>query len=291
MLRALQPSMRSAILLLSVLAAAGCRDRSAMVEGVLLEPGDATWVWAAGGAERQRVDDGAFALDGIRGDTLDLRFATDDEEVGWMRIVGLPAGGRIALDGIWFDDDRAFPTSVDLGRGGVVSINGLRMSPPGQLRGSVELPATLLALDRSAGVLLARPDDESLADVRVVLPPGVSIRGEDGEPVPLSRMDFGDPFTVRGSVEGGYLIATEVVTPRSLSGGADPGSSGSASDADRTSPSLVAPPPSQTPSRPADRPSVRDRDEDDDDDSVRPRDGRGPDGRGPPGQRRRGRNR
>jgi hypothetical protein len=289
MLHALQQRMRSAILLLSILAVAGCRDRSATVEGVLLDPGDATWVWAAGGAERQRIDDGAFSLGEVRGDTLDLRFATDDEEVGWMRIVGLTPGERIALDGIWFDDGRAFPTSVELGRGGVVAINAIRMSSSGQLNGAVELSATVLALDRSAEVLLARPEDERLPDVRVILPPGVSVRGEDGEPVTLEGLDFADPVTVRGSMEGAYLVATEVVRPRSLSGAAGSRSSGSAVDPEPVSPVRAPPPPPPPP--PADRPAVRDRDDGDDDDDVRPRNGRGPDGRGPPGQRRRGRDR
>jgi hypothetical protein len=232
--RALRTGMRTAALLLVSVLLAACGRGGAVVEGTLLNPDDAAYVWADGQAERGSVEAAAFRLDGVRGDTVDLRFATADDVVGWMRIIGLPGRARLTLEGIWFEEGRAFPSAIGLEDDRVLTVNGLRMAPAGRLPPTIETDATLLALSRDGEALLVRPAEDRLPDLRVVIGPGTAVRTEDGDPISLERLEFGDSLRVGGVSEAGFVLAAEITLPRRLASGA-----GSASTS-RVSPSPSA---------------------------------------------------
>jgi hypothetical protein len=197
----------------------GCRGGSATIDGTLLDADDAGYVWIEGTPDRVPVEGLAFRVQGIRGDTIDLRFATEADDAGTMRILGLGRGGTLTLHAIWFRDDRAFPTAVDLDGPRSVTINGLRMASPNRLPAAIDVQGTLLALAGDGESLMVRPAEESLPDLRVVIAPGSTVRSVDGEPASLERLSFGDTLEVRGGTEGGYVIATEIVLPRRVAAG------------------------------------------------------------------------
>jgi hypothetical protein len=206
--------MKALPVTLLVALLAGCGGGTGSIEGTLLDPGDATHVLLDGQPERLSLDGNAFRVEEVRGDTLDLRFANDEREVGWMRIVGFPSGGRLDLEGVWFESSRAFPTSVRLSGAPVVQINGLRMGSAERLPDPLSLEVTVLAIARDRESLIARPLDEDLPDLRVVIVPGTAVRTVDGDPATLRGLSFGDTVRVDGRAEGGYVIAVGIVRGR-----------------------------------------------------------------------------
>jgi hypothetical protein len=234
--------MRAIVLLLSAMVAAGCRDGTAAIEGGLRDPDAATIVWVDGADQRAAIAGASFRLEAVRKDTLELRFASDSDDVGTMRLLGLGSGARLTLHGIWFDDGVAFPSSIELSGTRLVNINGIRMASPERVTGRVEIAGELLA-NGGGEALILRPLDDGLPDLRVVVPREATVRGEDGEPISLNRLQFGDSLTVRGMAEDGYLHASEVIVPRRIvSGTRTPAASPEAAAVE-----VVAPQPSPSP--------------------------------------------
>lgn len=207
--------------ILSVLMLAGLLGscgQSSVIEGTLLDADDAGAVWVEGESERATVESLAFRLEGVSGDTIDLLFGDDEDSSRRMRLIGLPGGSQLTLHGVWFEDELAFPTSIDLEGGRTLHVNGLRM---GGLPAEVDARGWILAASRDGENLIVRPDDEGLPDLRVVVGPGTTVRSEDGEPASAERLSPRDSVAVRGSTDSGYLLATELQVPRSVAAGAE----------------------------------------------------------------------
>lgn len=206
------PSCCAALLLL-----AACGDASPALSGTLLPNTRATAVWVVGGPEQAPIEGDSFRIAGLAGDTLDLRFARDGEEVASMVLVG-GAGEEVRLEGIWFRDGRAFPTRLG-GEAPALQINGIRYVGVDAMPETVDAKGVVLAIDGAAEAMLLRPADAGLPDLRVVVTPGTRVRSPDGEPAELEEVQYQDTLRVSGQSLGAYLVATEIVVPRRLAGG------------------------------------------------------------------------
>ena len=108
------------ILPIILLSLAGCGGGTLTIEGTLADSTEATEVWALGRPERVPVVNGAFRLEKVEGDTLELRFTTGDDAHAIMVLHDLPDGGSVRVDGIWFADEAAFPGRVSGARNPLV---------------------------------------------------------------------------------------------------------------------------------------------------------------------------
>lgn len=196
----------------AALLLAGC-GRSTAVSGTLADGEDADSVWDFAGDERAVVEADSFSISGLRGEVIDLRFIDGDDLIR-MEIRGA-AGEDVDLQGIWFDDGVAYPSSVRVGGGGMVTVNGIRMMDRDRLPGEIHSEGTVLATSGSGDAMLVRPTETSLPDLRVVLTPATSVASPDGDPVKAKTVEVGDTVRVRGRTENGYLVAAELVLPRS----------------------------------------------------------------------------
>lgn len=195
----------------AALLVSGC-GRSTTVSGTLAEGEDADSVWDFAGDERAEVDADSFSISGMRGEVIDLRFI-DGDDLARMEIRGA-AGEEVHLQDVWFDEGVAYPSSVRLGGGGTVTVNGIRMMDRDRLPGEIDAEGTVLALSGSGDAMLVRPADSSLPDLRVVVTPATSVASPDGDPVDAKTAEEGDTVRVRGRTENGYLVAAEIVLPR-----------------------------------------------------------------------------
>lgn len=201
-------------LLLPVMLSA-CGEEPSVISGTFLDTSITGQVWIDEEVDRFDIAGGAFTLEGERRDTLDLQFATADGETGWMRILDLPGGAELTLDGIWLEGGRAFATDATAGEGQVVNVNGFRMgSLAGVGDGSI-VEGTLLAIGDDGESLFVRPNDANLPDLRVAVGQGTVVQGPNDTPSSLERLEFGDSISVAGEVEGRYLMAAEVTLPQS----------------------------------------------------------------------------
>jgi hypothetical protein len=213
MLPALRRSMLRIIpVLLLVLAA--CGGGSLTVEGTLADSTAATEVWAVGRPERVPLANGAFRLERVEGDTLELRFTTGGGSQASMLLHDLPDGGTLRIDGIWFADEVAFPDGVDGGAGGPVVVNGLRMAGSDAIPENANLAGTVLAVADDGDALVLRPADHSLPDVNVLITPAAVVRTIDGDLVDPAQLQFGDSLRVSGIGQGGYVMAAEILVSR-----------------------------------------------------------------------------
>lgn len=230
---AFTPCMRDPRLLLPILMMSACGSDPAVVAGDLADGAEATHVWVLGQPERSALSADSFHLDGFEEGTLDLRFASEDEEVARMEIQGVEAGQQLRLRDVWFDDGVAHPSAVELTGEGPVTVNGLRLGGE-PIAGPIDAASTVLVVSRSGDALILRPVDEGTPDLKVVVTPGTQVRTPDGDPAAADELEFGDTVRVIGQGEAGYVIATELVLPRSRAGGASRGEGGAAAQlADR----------------------------------------------------------
>jgi hypothetical protein len=211
MLPAQLPGMRRFLPVMLVCLAA-CGGGSLTIEGTLADSTQATEVWALGRPERIPVVNGAFRLEKVEGDTVELRFTAGDEGEARMVLHALPDGGTVRLDGIWFDEEVAFPARV-AGRAPVF-VNGLRMAGPEAVPENVNLPGSVLAVSEDGDALVVRPDDASLPDLKVLVTPASVVRTIDGDLVEPDRLGFGDSLRVSGIGQGGHVIAAEIMVSR-----------------------------------------------------------------------------
>lgn len=203
----------TAACLAASLAAAGCGGGSIEISGDLAEGEHADSVLHFGGAARVAVAGDSFRIHGLDGEVVDLRFVDDDGLHARMEIRDAP-GGPIHLRGIWMDRGAAYPSGVRMEGGGTVTINGVRMADPEGMPGEIEAAGVVLAASGSGDAMLVRPDADHLPDLRVVVTPATSVTSPDGDPVEVDRVEQGDSVTVRGPIQDGYLVASEVVLPR-----------------------------------------------------------------------------
>jgi len=146
----------------------------------------------------------------------DLRLGDGGSESGRLVVRDLPRGARLTLHDLHLDgpDGLALPDSVALDGARVVTINGIRMAPPGAVRGRVAHDAVVLAISAAADAILVRPAGERLPDLRVVATPATETITPDGDPGLLEALEPGDSLRVEGMVERGYLVAERIVVPR-----------------------------------------------------------------------------
>lgn len=195
------------------LASAGCGGGSIEISGDLAEGEHADSVLHFGGAARVAVAGDSFRIQGLDGEVVDLRFVNDDGLHARMEIRDAP-GGPIHLRGIWMGRGAAYPSGVRIEGGGTITINGVRMADPEGMPGELEAAGVVLAASGSGDAMLVRPDADHLPDLRVVVTPATSVTSPDGDPVEVDRVEQGDSVTVRGPIQNGYLVASEVVLPR-----------------------------------------------------------------------------
>lgn len=230
--------MRHGYFLLLLALATGCA-RGASVAGSFDPDDDAAaqvrHVWAVGRDGQAPVQENRFTLGRLPAGSADLRFAGVDGELARLRLDGLPRGARVELRGVWIDrrSGLAFPAEVGLRGAGVVVVNGLRLAPPGRVRGPVREAATVLAVSDDAEALLVRPRDERLPDLRVVLTPATQTRTPDGDPARADRLAAGDSVRVEGRAAEGYVIASRLVVPGHLAHSSPPSPTGGATPAAR----------------------------------------------------------
>jgi hypothetical protein len=198
-----------AVFLLVVLC--GCESETTVIEGTLLDPEAATHVQVGDVGELAVVEAGTFTLGAIPGDSAELRFVKNGREIGTVQLNGLLGGHHLALEGIYFDEERGFPSTIEFEGKGPLVVNGLRMAAPHQLSETIATDGTLLASSSTGDAIVVRPLDEAMPDLRVVIVPATSVRRTDERPVSLRNLDFGDSLRVVGSVTDGYVIASEVL--------------------------------------------------------------------------------
>lgn len=214
MLPAFRRPMRPLPALLAACLLAACGTEETTISGTLDPELAVTHVWVLGGPERAVVDASAFRIEGIVGDTVDLRFADEDGERGRMRIEGVPPGAVVELREVWVEEGRAFPARVTLEGVEQLTINGLRYAPVERLDDEIEAEGEVLSVSDDGDALLVRPADGSLPDLRIVITPGSRILSPDGEPLEAESIASGDSIRLRASREGSYFLATELVLPR-----------------------------------------------------------------------------
>ena len=187
-----------------------------MISGALLDNSLSGQVWIDEEVDRFDITNGTFRVEGPARDTLDLQFSTSDGETGRMRILGLPGGSDLTLDGIWFEGGIAFAMDAATGNA-TVHINGLRMGSLAGVSEGESIGGTVLALDEDERALIIRPADGGLPDLRIVISDATAVEGAENIPSTLERLQFGDSITVAGEVEGRYLLASRVIVPVSRS--------------------------------------------------------------------------
>lgn len=197
--------------------AGGATVRGVLRADPLAADGDTLYVRVAGDSERVPVLGGAFVLPGVGPGPATLRFARGADSVARMEVGELPEGASLELRGIRLDGEGglAFPASVGLDGAATVTVNGLRYAArplPAQLRAD----GTVLSVSDAGDVLLVRPADEALPDLRVVVGPLTETTTPDGDPVPAGELARGDSVRVEGSTDGPYVVASRIVAPRSL---------------------------------------------------------------------------
>jgi hypothetical protein len=201
------------ILPILLVSLAGCGGGTLTIDGTLADSTEATEVWALGRPERVPVVDGAFRLEKVEGDTIELRFTTGDDAQARMVLHDLPRGGRVRVDGIWFADEVAFAGRVSGARRPLV-VNGLRMAPAEAIPEGVNVPGTVLAVSDDGDAMVVRPVDASLPDLKVLVTPASVVRTIDGDLVEPDQLEFGDSLRISGIGQGGHVMAAEIMVAR-----------------------------------------------------------------------------
>jgi hypothetical protein len=210
-----------ALLPLLLLALSACGGGSLAIEGTLADSTGAAEVWAVGRPERVELASGAFRVDGVDGDTLELRFTRGDGPDARMLLHDLPSRGTLRIDGIWFAGELAFPSRVAANGGGPLTVNGLRMAGPEAVPSNVNVAATVLAVSGDGDALVVRPVNASLPDLDVVVTPAAVVRTIDGDLVAADQLQFGDSLRISGIGQGGHVIAAEIMVSRRVAANDD----------------------------------------------------------------------
>jgi hypothetical protein len=202
------------LLVLSVITLSACGPPGSVIEGSILDPDDANIVFFDQVSPGVRLDGTTFQIRGVRGHSVELRFQEDDRERGVMTITGLRAGSQLVLHGVWIEDRRAFPSSISMPDGGLVTVNGLRMTDPKRIPRSLATSATILSRTREGDGLFVRPVESDMPDLRVLIGPQTRIVALGGDPLSLRDLEFGDSVRIEGESVNGYVMAREVTVPQ-----------------------------------------------------------------------------
>jgi hypothetical protein len=218
--------MRRAILPLALLLAAACDPGGVVVRGTFAADGDScpaaagSEVRAEGTGESAAVRDCAFRLVVRDSGSLELVFRNGGEDTGRLYLDDVPARARLRLERIAFDGrGLAFPAAVALKGAGLVGLNGLRVGDPGGLPRSVDVDGTVLGVAATPRLLLVRPRDRWLPDLRVQLAAAAEVVTTRNGPGSISGLEFGDSVRIEGGTRNGLVIASRIVGPAEPSTG------------------------------------------------------------------------
>lgn len=226
------PALRCLVPALCLFAAA-CGGEEASLGGSLhpslLGGGDGEgWtVWAEEAERETPVRDGEFELKELAAGPVHLQLRRDGNAVGRITVPALAGGTDVRLMGLRVEprSGLAFPSSVEVDGGGTVWVNGIRMAPVGTVPDSVDGRGVILALEPGAGVMLFRPDDGSLPDLRLVAGPRTA-------PLTVDDLAVGDSLRVAGRLERDYVVVSLLEPAGTLDDGdaGDVGEDASAGD-------------------------------------------------------------
>jgi hypothetical protein len=213
--------MRHALLPLALLlGAAACDPGGVVVRGTFAGRDGACTetpgrlVLAEGTRDSAAVRDCAFRLVVRDSGSLELVFRDARREAARMHLDEVPGRARMRLEGIAFDERRlAFPASVALKDAGRIEINGLRVSDPGGLPRSLDVEGTVLAVAPTPRLLLVRPRDRWLPDLRVQVGAAGEVITARNRPGSIADLEFGDSVRVEGGTRNGFVIASRIVVP------------------------------------------------------------------------------
>lgn len=209
-----------------ILLAAACGGEGASLGGSLhpslLRGGaDEEWtVWAEEAEREAPVRDGSFELKGLVPGPVHLQLRRGGNAVGRITVPTLPGGAGVRLLELRVEprSGLAFPAAVEVDGGGVVWVNGIRMAPAGAVPDSVDTRGAILALEPGAGLMLFRPDDGSLPDLRLVAGPRTA-------PLTADDLAAGDSLRVAGRRERDYVVVS-LLEPTGTPGDGDAGDMG-----------------------------------------------------------------
>lgn len=209
------PMLRYLYLPILAIGTAACGSNHTAIAGTLADSTAATEVSIGSTGLTAPIEAGAFRLDAVEGDTVELRFHDGDDEVGRMVVAGVRGSGELSLQRVWFEDGEALPASVDRGSDDPVLVNGLRMSAAASLPRSIDVRGVVLAVSDIGDAMIVRPDQDDLPDLKVLVAPAAAVRGPDGEDFDADDVESGDSVRVNGSSIGDYIMVGEMLVLRS----------------------------------------------------------------------------
>ena len=164
------------------LAACGGGEDGAAVEGTFAPGFAPTGVWVVESERSEPADSAGFRLADLTPGPVSLRLMSGSDTAAVLNLSGLAPGAWLRLEGLRVDRESgmAFPRTVQLDGGEMVTVNGLRMAPAGRIPREVDVRGAVLAWSSDAGALLVRPDEARLPDLRVVVGMATEVVGEDG---------------------------------------------------------------------------------------------------------------
>ncbi|HEU4885852.1 MAG TPA: DUF5666 domain-containing protein [Longimicrobium sp.] len=198
-----------------VLAACGGGEDGAAVEGTFAPGLAPTGVWVVESERSEPADSAGFQLADLTPGPVSLRLMNGADTAGVLNLSGLASGARLRLEGLRVDPESgmAFPRTVQLDGGDMVTVNGLRMASASRIPRQVDVRGAVLAWSSDAGALLVRPDEPRLPDLRVVVGPATQLVGEDGGGADATMIEPGDSVRVEGRSDDGYVVASRITVP------------------------------------------------------------------------------
>lgn len=197
------------------LAACGGGEDGAAVEGTFAPGLAPTGVWVVEAERSEPADSAGFRLADLTPGPVSLRLMNGSDTAAVLNLSGLASGARLRLEGLRVDPESrmAFPRTVQLTGGDMVTVNGLRMASAGRIPRQVDVRGAVLAWSSDAGALLVRPDEPRLPDLRVVVGQAAQLVGEDGGGADATMIEPGDSIRVEGRSEDGYVVASRITVP------------------------------------------------------------------------------
>jgi hypothetical protein len=197
------------------LAACGGGADGAAVEGTFAPGLAPTGVWVVESERSEPADSAGFRLADLTPGPVSLRLMNGSDTAAILNVSGLAPGARLRLEGLRVDRESgmAFPRTVQLDGGDVVTVNGLRMASASRVPRQVDVRGAVLAWSSDAGALLVRPDEPRIPDLRVVVGRATELVGEDGGAADVTMLEPGDSVRVEGRSEDGYVLASRITVP------------------------------------------------------------------------------
>lgn len=197
------------------LAACGGGEDGAAVEGTFAPGLAPTGVWVVESERSEPADSAGFQLADLTPGPVSLRLMSGSDTAAVLNLSGLAPGARLRLEELRVDRESgfAFPRTIQLEGGEMVTVNGLRMAPASRIPREVDVRGAVLAWSSDVGALLVRPDETRLPDLRVVVGMATQVVGEDGGGADATMLEPGDSIRVEGRSDDGYVLASRITVP------------------------------------------------------------------------------